>query len=144
MNNQSNDGYSKGFLFGALIGGAVGAITALLFAPKSGRELRADIAEKSGEICEKSKDYIQTVGATVGEKATEYYGDGKEKAAQIIDAAKRQAEGIIAGAEKVFSDAKNKTMDAKDVITDKVGTIRDAAKAGAETFRTELKKSSEI
>ena len=29
--------YAKGFLLGAIIGGAVGAITALLFAPKPGK-----------------------------------------------------------------------------------------------------------
>ena len=30
--------YSKRFLLGAIVGGAVGAITALLLAPKSGKE----------------------------------------------------------------------------------------------------------
>ena len=39
MGNQNDNGgtYSKGFLIGAIIGAAVGSITALLLAPKSGR-----------------------------------------------------------------------------------------------------------
>lgn len=140
--NNNND-YAKGFLFGALIGGFAGAVTALLFAPKSGKELRADIAEKSGEIYDKSKGYVQTVGSTIGEHAGKFYDDGKEKASHIIDSAKRQAEGIIAGAEKIYTDAKTKTIDAKDAVVDKIDTIRSAAKAGAETFKAELKKTAE-
>jgi gas vesicle protein len=41
--------YSKGMLVGALIGGAVSGLAALLFAPKKGSELRQDIAAKTGE-----------------------------------------------------------------------------------------------
>ena len=41
--------YTKGMLVGALIGGAVSGLAALLFAPKKGAELRQDIATKTGE-----------------------------------------------------------------------------------------------
>lgn len=41
--------YSKGIVVGALIGGAVSGLAALLFAPKKGSELRQDIADKTGE-----------------------------------------------------------------------------------------------
>ena len=40
--SQDNN-LAKGFLIGFLAGGAVGAVVALLTAPKSGKELRADI-----------------------------------------------------------------------------------------------------
>lgn len=39
----------KSLFLGAVIGAAAGAVTSILFAPKSGRELRSDIVEKSGE-----------------------------------------------------------------------------------------------
>jgi gas vesicle protein len=46
QNNQQNEGMNaKDFLIGTLIGGLVGAATALLLSPKSGPELRGDIAE---------------------------------------------------------------------------------------------------
>ena len=35
-----------GFVLGAIIGGAAAAITALLYAPKSGKELREDISNE--------------------------------------------------------------------------------------------------
>jgi len=44
---EDNSGMLKGLIIGVLAGGAVGALVALLYAPKSGRELRADIKEKS-------------------------------------------------------------------------------------------------
>ncbi|KGL43187.1 hypothetical protein BMT55_11115 [Listeria newyorkensis] len=40
---------AKSVLLGVLIGGLTSAATAIMLAPKSGRELRQDIASKSGE-----------------------------------------------------------------------------------------------
>ncbi|WP_430536602.1 YtxH domain-containing protein [Listeria rocourtiae] len=40
---------TKSVLLGVLIGGITSAATALILAPKSGREIRQDIASKSGE-----------------------------------------------------------------------------------------------
>ena len=45
-----DNGVGKGLLLGFLTGSIVGAITALLYAPKPGRELRGDIREKSDVI----------------------------------------------------------------------------------------------
>jgi gas vesicle protein len=44
MNRATN------FLFGAFLGGLIGAGLALLFAPKSGNELRQDISEYADQI----------------------------------------------------------------------------------------------
>ena len=52
-----------------LIGGGIGAILALLFAPKSGEELRGDIADVTRKGIEKSKE----TAAQLQEKAGEYY-----------------------------------------------------------------------
>lgn len=50
--------YAKGFLLGALIGGAVGAVTALLFAPKPGKELREELSYRSKDLIEKGQEYF--------------------------------------------------------------------------------------
>ena len=42
---EENNGMAKGMLVGFLAGSVVGAIIALLYAPKSGKELRKDIKE---------------------------------------------------------------------------------------------------
>ncbi len=56
---QGNMG--KGFVLGFFIGGVIGAVTALLFAPKSGRELRQDIKEKVDEIKDGAKKVTSQV-----------------------------------------------------------------------------------
>lgn len=49
MDFKGNSAYTKGMVVGALIGGAVSGVAALLFAPKKGTELRRDIASKTEE-----------------------------------------------------------------------------------------------
>ena len=44
---------------GALIAGAAGYVTGLLTAPKSGKETRADIADKAGELREDAEAKLQ-------------------------------------------------------------------------------------
>ncbi len=45
---------AKDFLIGSLIGGIVGAATALFLAPKSGKELRDDLNTHAGTLKEKA------------------------------------------------------------------------------------------
>ncbi len=139
--NESN--YTKGFVVGALIGGAVGAITALLLAPKSGKELRQDIANKSTDVYGKAGEYWNVVEDKVGSTVTNTVNEGKIKAQNIINSAKRQAEDLLQKAENVLSDAKDKATTAKDTVVNKYETVKDAAKAGADAFRNELREQND-
>ncbi|SCW85201.1 YtxH-like protein [Paenibacillus tianmuensis] len=56
---------NKDLLVGAVIGGVLGAVTALLFAPKSGCELRADLKEGYHQVSEKT----QQIAGDVAEKS---------------------------------------------------------------------------
>ena len=143
MSNDGNSGYTKGFVIGAIIGGAVGAVTALLLAPKSGAELRKDLADKSSEIYNKATDYLSNVESNVGESVQNTVNEGKIRAQSIITSARRQAEDLLANAEQVLQEAKSKAAVAKDNIQEKYDTFRTAAKAGAEAFKNELKNPSE-
>ena len=73
-----------------IIGGGIGAVLALLFAPKSGEELRGDIADATRKGIEKSKE----AAALVGEKAGEYYEVSKEKAGELYQVAGEKADQI--------------------------------------------------
>src|SRR6476469_10874027 len=73
-----------------LIGGGIGAILALLFAPKSGQELRGDIADATRKGMDKSREAAQQVGERAGEyydatreRATELYSQASEKASEL-------------------------------------------------------------
>jgi gas vesicle protein len=70
-----------------LIGGGIGAVVALLFAPKSGHELRGDIADVTRKGLEKSKE----TAAHLQERAGEYYEVGRERASELYQNAQEKA-----------------------------------------------------
>ena len=70
-----------------LIGGGIGAVVALLFAPKSGTELREDIADVTRKGLEKSKE----AASQLQERAGEYYEVGRERASELYQTAQEKA-----------------------------------------------------
>lgn len=86
-----------------LIGGGIGAILALLFAPKTGEELRGDIADVTRKGIEKSKE----TATLVGEKAGDYYEVTREKAGEIYSSAQDKAGALSEKARGAVSSASN-------------------------------------
>ncbi len=70
-----------------LVGGGIGAILALLFAPKSGEELRGDIADVTRKGIEKSKE----AASQIQEKAGDYYEISRDKANEFYQTAQEKA-----------------------------------------------------
>jgi|SRR5690606_28798586 len=70
-----------------LIGGGIGAVIALLFAPKSGTELREDIADATRKGLEKSKETAHHLQEVAGE----YYEVSREKASELVHTAQEKA-----------------------------------------------------
>ena len=86
-----------------LVGGGIGAVLALLFAPKSGEELREDIADATRKGIEKSK-----VAAThLQEKAGEYYEVSREKAGELYQTAAEKAGELSEKAKSVAASTAN-------------------------------------
>lgn len=119
MSDQNSD--FKSFLLGALIGGVVGTVTALLFAPKSGKELRRDIADTSADFYDKASDYVINVTNEGKSKVQEAYTVAKNKTSELIDEASEY----------------------KNSLQNRFTNLKEAAKAGADVFRTDLKTSSD-
>lgn len=86
-----------------LIGGGIGALLALLFAPKSGHELRDDIADVTRKGIEKSKE----TATLVGEKASDYYEVTREKAGELYSTAQSKAGELTGKAKSAVSSASN-------------------------------------
>lgn len=94
---------AKDVATGAAIGTALGAVTGLLFAPKSGKETRKDIADKSKEVADNVKHTIedsvevtkewtdkimQDVKVNVDvlkEKKSQLKNDFKEESAEVLE-----------------------------------------------------------
>ncbi len=70
---SEDNGASKLAFF--LAGAGIGAILALLFAPKSGQETRDLIAQKAGE----GREYLSNRGRELREQAEELVDKGRER-----------------------------------------------------------------
>lgn len=79
------------FLLGALTGVLVGAGVALLFAPKTGKRLRADLA--------KTYDRASTKITDMASDMMDRAADGVERVAEKYDRASQKAEKVVAKAE---------------------------------------------
>ncbi len=130
---MANEGNTvKGFLFGLLAGGAIGAALALLYAPKTGVEFRGDIKKRKDELVEDAEEYI----SSAREKAVSLINDGKKRADEMISDARKRAEDLLKDAEKVLAGAKEKAGG----LAGEGEKIRDAVKAGVDTFKEERTK----
>ncbi|MDQ0058474.1 YtxH domain-containing protein [Paenibacillus harenae] len=82
---------NKGFLLGALAGGVIGSVTALLLAPKAGKELRQDISTGAQKVGQTTVKVAGQVGDTTGRIARQI-GD---QAVQIADRTKLAAGNFV-------------------------------------------------
>jgi gas vesicle protein len=69
------------------IGATLGAVVALLFAPKSGRELREDLADAT----RKGVDRARETGTQLSTKAGEYYETAASRAGELASSAREAA-----------------------------------------------------
>ncbi len=133
------------FFKGLLIGGALGAITALLFAPKSGKELRSDIKRKGEEAVEGTK---RVYGET-RDKAQQILAEASERAQELREEASRQMTKARAKAEEILNHAEEKAVDftgsarglmdtTKSDLTKKKDKITTAISAGIDAAKKEL------
>lgn len=133
MSRDSN--LSKGLLIGFLTGGIVGAAVALLYAPKSGKELRGDIKAKAEEYLTDAETHLEVAK----EKAVEMINDGKKKSERLITEAKTKADELLKDAEKIFDQAKQKTNEvvssSKETIVEEGTRIKSALKAGMDAYK---------
>ena len=106
-----------------IIGGGIGAILALLFAPKSGHELRGDIADATRKGIDRSREAAQQLG----DRAGEYYEATRGRAAELYSQA----------SERVGEVAQN----AREAASRQGGTIAAAFDAGTKAYQEEKRKT---
>lgn len=117
----------KDFLIGAVVGGLLGAMAALLLAPKSGRELRQDITEQYSSVSDKTQQVASTVSektlqiaSTVGEKTANIAKTATTHTTEWIDRAKDVA-GTVIDEVKTWNDKRKQAGES----TDSAETVKD-------------------
>ncbi len=82
MNKDNVIGFGIGLLSGAVIGGVI----ALLYAPKTGKETRQLIKDKTTEVVDSVKDKTTEVVDAVKDKTIEVMGEVKDKTRNVAHA----------------------------------------------------------
>lgn len=122
-----NSGFFKGFLFG----GFVCAIAALLFAPKSGREMREDISRRSREL----KDDVELKLEHAVKRAEEILAESRQKLESFRNGAKTEFKNLE-------ESAVSKYRGGKDALRDEKGRIKEAVHAGVAAYKDEKQSKS--
>ncbi|HSS19836.1 MAG TPA: YtxH domain-containing protein [Pyrinomonadaceae bacterium] len=130
---NDNDSISNKLTY-LLIGGGIGAVIALLFAPKSGQELRGDIADATRKGIDRSREAAQQFG----ERAGEYYEAGRERAGELYSQAAAKASDVYSQATDRVSEV---AQTARDTATRKASTVAAAIDAGKKAYQEEKRKT---
>jgi gas vesicle protein len=88
-----------------VIGGTVGAVVALLLAPKSGRELRGDIADAT----RKGVDRTRELSTQVGSRAGEYYEAASQRARETVARRGEHLSAAIQAGRRAYTEEKRRT-----------------------------------
>ena len=88
--DEERRGNSLGIITAFFMGGLIGSILGLLFAPSSGRETRARIRETSSEAkdrtvetASRTKELTTEISEIAKEKATDLLNQGKERLTEV-------------------------------------------------------------
>ena len=90
MSEQSTNDLGA-FLAGFVIGGLVGAAAAIILAPQSGQETRAQIAAKSGDLIHAGEEQYQQYRDAAGEYTAQYIN----KAGEMVSQTREQARIVL-------------------------------------------------
>ena len=101
------------FLKGFVIGGVLGLLAGVFFAPKPGKELRSDLKEIGSEVLMDGK---------------EIYVDASKRAEQIIEEAKHQAKELKKEADRHLSDARQKAKEILACVEKKEAEVGEGGK----------------
>ncbi len=153
--SEENYGSTVSFIKGLVFGGLIGAGLALLYAPKSGKELRKDIKNKTAELktdaeklYEEAKEYAGDFivdslkkAENLKKEAEEKFEVAKKKFEAMLSESKRLAEDAKEMAEQKIAEAQDKIEAGKKVVSDKASKIRQAIEGSKEAFHKEKSTS---
>jgi len=117
-----------------LIGGGIGATLALLFAPKSGRELRGDIADYT----KRGVDAAGEQARVIGDRASEIYGTASGRVSEAYGTAANKVS-------EVYGTARERVAAGAGTVSEVAGRQKEqiaaAIEAGKQAYREEKRKA---
>ncbi|QGQ99621.1 YtxH domain-containing protein [Paenibacillus psychroresistens] len=128
MIQMENSTKSSGLLLGTLIGGAIGAASAFLLAPKSGAKLREDIANKYHVI----NDRMQQMATNVGDKTQDIANSVSEQSTKLTDKVS-----------EIRGNVTDKAIDVKDKFTEKTNEVKNNVVNAWQDSKAEVKREAD-
>jgi gas vesicle protein len=120
-----SNGSSKGLIIGTLIGGVAGSVTAMLLAPKSGKELREDIKGKAVGLIDSTKEYSNEV---------------LDNLTMRLGEAKMQSDNLLIEAGNLLEMAKDETSSlysgSKDTVLKEIEKLKSAIDTTVNTYKS--------
>ena len=129
---SENNNELGSFLAGFVIGGLVGAATALILAPQSGEETRTQIAGKSQELRSQSGERLQQYREMADTRTQDY----RERAGSALTSARSQLQDagspVLEQARIVLDSGKERATQVKDQVTNYVRKAEENVEVEAE------------
>lgn len=114
MNNREM-GRMEGFLLGAIVGALISSIVSLLFAPKSGKELREDIVDNTNKTLEHADDYVELAR----KKGSEVMGDVEKIASTYWNVASDKVDDAVSKSKSMFKHSAEEVDETVEKLADK-------------------------
>lgn len=134
----------ESFVLGTFVGAAVAGLTALLLAPKSGKDMREDIAGQADKTKQQAKEYM----SIVKDKGTKLKGTVEKAGSEYLDNASATYEQLTnqVGSDgdteenlnKIKQEAKDTAEGLKDALKDGVERDKKITKNAAEEAKESL------
>ena len=127
---------SKDFIVGSLVGGLIGAVTALFLAPKSGKEIRDDLGQQASIVKGRTEKFTsQTL-----EKSAGIANVAKEKTVSLSQVVSEQSSQIM----NKVRDLTNTTNEQRDVIEAEVADALEQISGETQTPDTSKEAQAEL
>lgn len=118
--------------FGAfIIGGIAGAVAALLFAPRSGADTRAMVAEKANSVLGDAQDWgaqastnVQNAYQQAAARGAEVVGDVTAKGQGFVDEMVARGQGVVGGVQEAAGNMKPVFAEKNDELREKIEAAR--------------------
>ncbi|EXJ23155.1 general stress protein [Alkalibacterium sp. AK22] len=132
------DNNVESFVLGTFVGAAVAGLTALLLAPKSGKDLRDDIADQADKTKEQAREYLaiaKTKGSelkeTVEQAGSEYMENASATYEQLSSQIGSSANETQANLDEIKEEAKETAQDVKATLKERSKVDKEIAKEAA-------------
>jgi gas vesicle protein len=117
------------FVAGLIVGGLIGAVIGILYAPKSGKETREEIGRKADELLSKAREEYEVAVA----KSRKTYETAVQRLKVLEEKARMKADDAIEKIDELAGQGAESIQDGKS-------RLKRAIDAGVEAFKEEQGK----